>query len=73
MSRPEPYLNGHRLTLQARYVDWSLTTPLLLLDLGFLAGMSGGHIIMAIAADIIMILTGLFAAYGSEYVPFHNI
>jgi bacteriorhodopsin len=41
----------------------------LLLDLFFLAGTSGGHILMAIAADIIMILTGLFAAYGSENNP----
>lgn len=47
----------------ARYVDWAITTPLLLLDLGLLAGMSGGHIIMAIVADLIMILTGLFSAF----------
>lgn len=53
----------------ARYIDWSLTTPLLLLDLCLLAGLSGGHTIMAIVADIIMILTGLFAAYGSETTP----
>ncbi|KAL5115953.1 hypothetical protein ACEQ8H_006175 [Pleosporales sp. CAS-2024a] len=59
----------HRQVYWARYVDWSLTTPLLLLDLGLLAGMSGGHIIMAIVADLIMILTGLFAAFGEEGTP----
>lgn len=46
-----------------------MTTPLLLLDLSLLAGLSGGHIFMAVIADIIMILTGLFAAFGSEGTP----
>jgi bacteriorhodopsin len=48
----------------ARYVDWSITTPLLLLDLSFLAGLSGANILVAIVADLVMILTGLFAAFG---------
>jgi len=59
----------HRQVFWARYVDWSLTTPLLILDLGLLAGMNGAHITMAIIADLIMVLTGLFAAYGSEGTP----
>jgi bacteriorhodopsin len=50
----------------ARYVDWSVTTPLLLLDLCLLAGIDGAHTIMAIVADVAMILTGLFAAFGNE-------
>jgi bacteriorhodopsin len=49
----------------ARYVDWTLTTPLLLLDLCLLAGIDGAHTIMAIFADVIMVLTGLFATFGS--------
>lgn len=53
----------------ARYVDWSLTTPLLLLDLCLLAGISGGHIVITMVADEIMIITGLFAAFGSESTP----
>jgi len=66
---PNTYKDVYRQVYWARYVDWSLTTPLLLLDLCFLAGLSGGHIVMAILADVIMILTGLFAAYGSEHNP----
>jgi len=66
---PNTHKDIYRQVYWARYVDWALTTPLLLLDLFFLAGTSGGHIIMAIIADIIMILTGLFAAYGSEHNP----
>jgi len=53
----------------ARYVDWSLTTPLLLLDLALLAGLNGGSIFITLVADVIMILTGLFAAFGSEDTP----
>jgi len=66
---PDTFEHIHRQVYWARYVDWSLTTPLLLLDLGLLAGMSGAHIIMAIVADLIMVLTGLFAALGSEGTP----
>ncbi|ORY64825.1 bacteriorhodopsin [Pseudomassariella vexata] len=48
----------------ARYVDWSLTTPLLLLDLCLLAGLNGASITVAVVSDVIMIMTGLFAAFG---------
>lgn len=50
----------------ARYVDWSITTPLLLLDLAFLAGLNGADIYVAIVADIVMVLTGLFGAFGNS-------
>ncbi|KAK3695898.1 hypothetical protein LTR37_018303 [Vermiconidia calcicola] len=66
---PDTYKDIYREVYWARYVDWSLTTPLLLLDLCLLAGMNGGNILLAIVADIIMILTGLFAAFGSEGTP----
>jgi len=59
----------YREVYYARYIDWSLTTPLLLLDLALLAGLNGGNILIAIVADLIMILTGLFAAFGSEDTP----
>jgi len=58
-----------RQVFWARYVDWVLTTPLLLLDLSILAGLNGGHILMAIIADVIMILAGLFSAFGTEGTP----
>jgi len=66
---PDTFQHIDRQVFWARYVDWSLTTPLLLLDLGLLAGMNGGHLLMAIIADVIMILTGLFAAFGTEGTP----
>ncbi|TVY85918.1 Opsin, partial [Lachnellula willkommii] len=63
---PDTHEYIYRQVFWARYVDWSLTTPLLLLDLAFLAGMDGASIIVALVADLVMVLTGLFAAYGSS-------
>lgn len=55
----------------ARYVDWALTTPLLLLNLCLLAGVDGAHTLMAIIADVIMVLSALFAAYGDNKTAQH--
>jgi len=51
----------------ARYVDWVLTTPLLLVDLALLAGIDGAHTFMAVAANVVMVLSGLFAAYARAH------
>lgn len=59
-----PVEHVFRQVFWARYIDWSLTTPLLILDLAFLAGMDGASILVAIVADVIMVLLGLFAAFG---------
>jgi len=61
---PSTFVHVYRQIFWARYVDWSVTTPLLLLDLAFLAGLNGANILVAIVADVVMVLTGLFAAYG---------
>jgi bacteriorhodopsin len=66
---PDTHQDIFREVYWARYVDWSITTPLLLLDLLLLAGAPGGNIFIAIVADLIMILTGLFAAFGNESTP----
>lgn len=63
---PDTKHDVYRQVYWARYVDWSLTTPFLLLDLCLLAGLNGAHILMAISADLVMVLTGLFAAFGTE-------
>ena len=66
---PDTFTTVYREVYWARYVDWVVTTPFLLLDLGLLAGMAGGHLFMMVTADVIMVLTGLFAAFGSEETP----
>lgn len=45
----------------ARYIDWALTTPLLLFDLTLLAGLPVAEIIVLVLADEFMIATGVIA------------
>lgn len=45
----------------ARYVDWLFTTPLLLLSLAVLSGLSPAETLLTIAADVFMIVTGLIS------------
>jgi len=61
---PDVVIHIQRQVFWARYIDWSVTTPLLLLDLAFLAGLNGANILVAVVADLIMVLLGLFAAFG---------
>lgn len=63
---PTTYTTIHREVYWARYVDWALTTPLLLMDLSFLAGLNGANILVAVIADLIMIVVGLFAALSDK-------
>ena len=57
--------DANRLFYYARYVDWSFTTPLLLLGLAFTAlGSLKGNVALLSAmifSDVAMIVTGLFA------------
>lgn len=53
---------GSREIFYARYIDWVITTPLLLTDLCLTAGLPWSTIIGVILADEIMIITGLIGA-----------
>ncbi|KAF7549260.1 hypothetical protein G7Z17_g6498 [Cylindrodendrum hubeiense] len=61
---PDTYHDVCRQVLWARYVDWSLTMPLIVFELFLLAGIDGAHTLMAVVANLIMTLTGLFSAFG---------
>ena len=50
-----------RLTLRSGYIDWLFTTPLLLVSLAFLAGLSPADTVLVICADVFMIVTGLMS------------
>ncbi|KXX78136.1 Opsin-1 [Madurella mycetomatis] len=63
---PDTFHDVCRQVYWARYVDWALTTPLLVLNLCLLAGVDGAHTLMAMVADVIMVLSGLFASFGAE-------
>jgi bacteriorhodopsin len=51
----------------ARYIDWTLTTPLLLAQLCILAGVDGAHTFMAAVASVVMTLSAWFAAFGRQH------
>jgi bacteriorhodopsin len=52
----------------ARYTDWLFTTPLLLIDLGLLAGASRNQITTLVGLDVLMIGTGAIATLTSNGV-----
>lgn len=54
--------NVTRSIYYARYIDWALTTPLLLLDLILLGNLTVQHTIRLMFSDLAMILAGLFGA-----------
>lgn len=54
-------------TMPVRYLDWVLTTPLLLLEFGIIATLAGaakGITYRLIVADIVMIVTGYLGEIG---------
>lgn len=58
-------VNGMRPTRSiwyVRYIDWTITTPLLLLELLLLSGLPLSTIFIAIFFDLVMIITGLVGA-----------
>lgn len=52
---------GQHTLFWGRYVDWVITTPLLLMDLGVIAGARPKLIAGVMAADVFMIVTGAIA------------
>ena len=61
-------LNPTRAVFYARYIDWTITTPLLLLELLLTTGLPLTEIFSTIFMDELMIITGLIGALvASEY------
>lgn len=50
----------------ARYIDWTITTPLLLLELLLVTGLPLSDIVLTIFADLVMIITGLIGSLVSS-------
>lgn len=58
-------VNGARPTRSiwyARYIDWTITTPLLLLEILLVSGLPLSTIFVTIFFDLVMIITGLIGA-----------
>jgi bacteriorhodopsin len=61
--RSNPRVSGqYREIFYVRYIDWFITTPLLLLDLLLTAGVPWQTILWVILVDWVMIVTGLVGA-----------
>jgi bacteriorhodopsin len=59
-------------TMPVRYLDWVLTTPILLLEFGIIASLAGapkGFTYRLIMADLVMIITGYFGEIGEPGSP----
>ncbi|KAL4786552.1 hypothetical protein BJX76DRAFT_321176 [Aspergillus varians] len=55
-----------RQVLWLRYVNWLITDPLILTSLTLLSGLPGASLFAAIAADFVMLGTGIFGTYASH-------
>ncbi|KAJ5605259.1 hypothetical protein N7510_010413, partial [Penicillium lagena] len=55
-----------RQVLWLRYVNWALTTPLLLVNLSLLSGLPGANLVAAIAADLVMLASGLLGSFAGH-------
>jgi bacteriorhodopsin len=57
-----PAADAYRSIWYARYIDWTVTTPLLLLDLLLVTGLPSGDIFFVLFMDVLMIVGGLIGA-----------
>lgn len=49
-----------------RYINWIITTPLILINISLLGGLNGANLLVAIAADLIMFIAGLTATFSHD-------
>jgi bacteriorhodopsin len=66
---PTTHTDYSRQILWLRYVNWALSTPLVLINLTLLSGLPGANLLIAVVANFIMLATGLlgsFAGHGRE-------
>lgn len=59
---------GQRQFFYARYIDWTFTTPLLLLDVASLAGASTDTLLFLCITDALMIIAGLIGAIAEGQI-----
>lgn len=63
----EIMVNGEETVIYwARYTDWFITTPLLLIDLGLLAGATRNELATIVGLDVAMIITGVIATLTGD-------
>lgn len=55
-----------RQVLWLRYVNWFITDPLILTSLTLVSGLPGASLFAAIAADYVMLASGIFGTYAGH-------
>ncbi|PGH28041.1 hypothetical protein AJ80_00296 [Polytolypa hystricis UAMH7299] len=63
---PDTHTTILREVYWARFINWALTTPLILINLTLLAGLNGASLLIAVVADLIMFFSGLMCSYGGS-------
>ncbi|KAJ5096417.1 hypothetical protein NUU61_005773 [Penicillium alfredii] len=63
---PDTAQEYFRQVLWLRYVNWALTTPLLLVNLSLLSGLPGANLVIAIAADLVMLAAGVLGSFAGQ-------
>lgn len=58
--------NLHRQILWLRYVNWALSTPLILLNFALVSGLPGANLVAAIAANFVMLAAGLLGSFAGH-------
>lgn len=61
---PDTHQEVLRQIFWVRYVNWLLTTPLLLFNIALLGNMNGANLSVAVAADLVMFVAGLAASFA---------
>jgi len=51
----------------ARYINWALTFPLIVVNLALLSGLNGASLLVSVAATLIMFTTGIVSAFASAH------
>lgn len=55
-----------RQVFWVRYLNWILSTPLILINIALIGGLNGANLTVAIAADLIMFAAGLTATFTHD-------
>lgn len=63
---PDTHRDIFRQVYWLRYVNWALTSPLILINLALLSGLNGAHLVVAVAADLVMFVAGAFGSFAAH-------
>ncbi|KAL2010848.1 hypothetical protein VTN00DRAFT_3566 [Thermoascus crustaceus] len=63
---PDTHQDIFRQVYWIRYVNWMLTSPLILINLALLSGLNGAHLVIAIFADLLMFVGGIFGTFAAH-------